>query len=286
MFHRTGCCARVPPPMSKTISICVVLLGPAIAGCGEVTQDAPPVDGSMSPPDGMEPTTCVDAPAGLTAWWRAESSAADALDRWHGAMHGNPGYTPAVVGNGFALDGDDYVTVEHSGDLYPVGSFAIEAWIDPGTVASGKTVLSMYEGGDRFDGDSAISLKVTAARQVDLWTRVSAEGQTLITAAALAPGVRHHVVAMRNSEEGSLELYIDGVREGVAALLPGATGAFTAGTLDQDPLVIGASTRTNNPVPHEHFVGVIDELSYYKAALSAQQVAALHAAGARGKCAP
>src|SRR5687768_10413269 len=97
---------------SKAISSCVAMLGLVVTACGEVTRVDPPVDAPIPRPDGSQPAECVEPPAGLTAWWRAESSAADARDRWHGAMHGNPGYTPAEVGNGFAFDGDDYVTVD------------------------------------------------------------------------------------------------------------------------------------------------------------------------------
>jgi len=52
---------------SNAISSGVAMLGLAVTACGEVTRFDPPVDAPVPGPDGGEPATCVEPPAGLTA---------------------------------------------------------------------------------------------------------------------------------------------------------------------------------------------------------------------------
>src|SRR6266568_1888438 len=56
--------------------------------------------------------SCVPAPAGLIAWWRAEGDATDAVSTNNGTLMNGATFAPGEVGQAFSLDGiNDYVSI-------------------------------------------------------------------------------------------------------------------------------------------------------------------------------
>ncbi|MCZ7639999.1 MAG: hypothetical protein M5U12_30480 [Verrucomicrobia bacterium] len=48
---------------------------------------------------------CVVAPAGLVGWWAANGDVLDTVRGWAGALAGDAGFAPGMVGQAFRLDG-------------------------------------------------------------------------------------------------------------------------------------------------------------------------------------
>jgi concanavalin A-like lectin/glucanase superfamily protein len=294
--------------MKRSTSLCLLLL---VAGCGEVKSaseadgaspdfgDAatPTADGAPSTaPDaapGIDGAVCAARPAGLLAWFPGESTEA-AIGGLVGEPEGGVGFASAEVGNGFHFDGvDDYVTVHHGGALYPSGSFSIEAWIQ--STDAGGMIACMYEGSGSFDGRSRLSLALDDDRKVGLFVRPATRpdgtqpaGQGLASATALSADRIHHVVAVRDAEHAALRIYLDGVLDISAPLTADGTGplGLESGNTEDDPLTIGGSIEYQTPAPSSPFRGTIDELSIYDRAIDDATAAALHGAGALGKCLP
>ena len=256
---------------------------------GEPTPDAAPPKPDAGPvADAPHAPVCVQPPTGLTAWWRGENNARDEIGTNQGTVNGGITFGAAEVGRGFVFDGsDDYVSVFHQGALYPTGSFAIEAWV---TAPHRGTLLEMYEcGGVACDDSnpSLLMLRINDDRKVELTVRdnnAADGGQLLVSLAGLSDGASHHVVAVRDLIQNALKVYVDGERDVAVPLNDSGSGPLTASG-DDDPLTIGAGIGASTTAPSDYFQGVIDELSFYLAPLSDEQVAALYAAGPAGKCA-
>ena len=196
------------------------------------------------------------------------------------------GFAPGPVGTGFSVDGvKSHGRVEHHGALYPAGGFAIEAWIVPAVVGRAQTLVSAYECGASCDGRSFVALDLDDASKLRFEVRDADNRiQDVTTAAPLTAGRAVHVVAVRDVGALTLALYLDGALAISAPLT--AIGRLAAVNDDDDPMVIGGSINTGATAPAQLFAGVIDELSLYDTALTADDAARLYAAGASGKCAP
>jgi len=249
-----------------------------VAACGQVDADVPP--------------TCVPPSPNPEAWWRGENNADDAIGRYPGALHGDAGFAIGGVHRGFFFDGtDDYVAIDHRGALYPEGSFSFEAWLR--TTGVNSTIVSMYEcGGSSCDDWSALGIGLHDDGHLALWVRDTRDkegGAEVESDDAVNDGELHHVALVRDVEHRELRIYVDGVPDGSLDKdqAPDTTfGPLMAGTTDDDPLMIGAGIGTYAEAPSGYFAGVIDELTYYKTALTDDEVRALHGAGAFGKCVP
>ncbi len=199
------------------------------------------------------------------------SSAADASENAHpGTRSGSPDSRApgALAGDGdpaTSFDGkDDKITVSAS-LLDGKTGLALEGWILPAEGSAGLPVLSM--GDSSADG---VILAVGKGGDTLEASFVDTDGQTHAMASApgtLAPGKWTHVVLSYDGSHGIL--YLDG---GKAAEL---AGVFTprAGAR----LGIGATSEGM-----AYFIGAVDEVAVYGAALSPARVARHHSTGASG----
>src|SRR5690349_19466004 len=67
---------------------------------------------------------------GLTSWWPGDGNGTDVTSGHNATLDGTVGFTTAVVGQGFLLDGtDDLVRIPDDPDLHPgTGSFTALGW--------------------------------------------------------------------------------------------------------------------------------------------------------------
>ena len=213
---------------------------------------------------------CTPAPSGLVSWWPGEQTAVDVVSSNSGTLGGNATFATGGVGSGFSFDGDrDGVNLGN-----PVGlrlqSFTIEAWIKRGsaTICSldqvqgpGGVMLSYGFGGYGFGVFDSGELFLTEI------------GLTSVGSPLFVTDTNYHHVAVTKSG-GAVTFYLDGVAAPVANYNP--TFQFVT------EATIGAvsADRRNN------FLGRVDELAVYNRSLTPEEVQAIVAAGAGGKCPP
>lgn len=262
-------------------------------GCGSVTPDqmldaSSPVDA----PGDSASSTCVQAPAGLRARYRAENNATDHAGNFNGTSLGvNFSYTPGKYGNAFQLDGvDDVVTIDDSEQLWPIGSFSLEAWIKTTASNPYNIVVCKYACGNVCTAGSSNSMFCLYTDKdghpVFEFRREAGAGAIQGAKATLATvndAAWHHLVGVRDVTALTGSLYVDGVL--ATTINPAAVefGSMTNADGDTDRVSVGANA-VNGQLNYQYwFAGAIDEVAVYHSALSATEVMAIYRA-ADGKC--
>jgi hypothetical protein len=230
--------------------------------------------------------SCSPPPAGLVGWWTGDGNASDIVGSNNGTLQGGTTATVAgMVNQAFNFDGTNgYVVIPDAAALRPT-NLTIEAWVrfsgldslasggsppgDQYIVFKQNTQSGNFEGFDlgktRLTGGDGFSFLVASATgayvEVDSATRISTN-------------VWYHVAAVRGSN--FIQLYVNGHLETNASVsFPQNYGNF--------PLYFGTSGQSS----WDHkFKGSLDEVSLYNRALSSNEIAAIYAAGAAGKCQP
>ncbi|HEX4119551.1 MAG TPA: LamG-like jellyroll fold domain-containing protein, partial [Verrucomicrobiae bacterium] len=234
---------------------------------------------STPPPPGCDPP-----PSGLVSWWRGEDNANDTSGTNNGTLSSSgASYAAGMVGQAFRFDGTNgYVQVPDSATLKPA-NVTVEAWVwlDPSLPSTNggeqivfkkNTWSAWFEGYsllkgtiDNGNGTSSDHFQFVVSRDGD---QVVINSQTVVQR-----GVWYHVAATYDGNQSIL--YVNGVAEA------SATAGFAL-DYDTTPLFIG-TTGTWAPYLNM-FGGIIDEVSIYNRALSADEIAAIYNAGSSGKC--
>jgi hypothetical protein len=230
--------------------------------------------------------TCVPVPGGLVGWWPANGTAEDAVAGNNGQTAGNTTFVPAVVNQGFKLDGfGDFVQIPDSPALKPA-HMTVEAWVrfdsldTPIVSQFGAPGLQyiVFKKNTRLFNFEAYALRKQRINGVDRLAfsvgAVDGGGTTAVATSttAVVVGQFYHVVGTYDG--AAVRLYVDGVLEGNAPV---------AVTVDYDvrPVFLGTSGET---VFDGKLNGVIDEAAIYNRALGASEVSNIHAASTAGKC--
>jgi hypothetical protein len=228
--------------------------------------------------------SCFPSPAGLVGWWPGDGNANDIVGPDNGTLQGGATPTaPGVVGQAFTFDGtNSFVQIPDAPALHP-SNLTIEAWVrfdsldsagSGGSPAGDQYIVFKQNtrNGD-FEGFDLSKTRV-AGGDVFRFLVTSATGQTaeIDSATLLTIGVWYHVAAVRGSN--FTQLYVNGYLERqMTVSFSQDYGAF--------PLYFGTSGQSY----WDHKLkGALDEVSLYNRALSSNEVAAIYAAGAAGKC--
>jgi lysophospholipase L1-like esterase len=238
---------------------------------------------SFVPSDGPIPGGCVAAPAGIVGWWPGAGNANDIAGTDNGSLLG--GATAAATGfdgTAFSFDGTNgYAQIPDASALRPT-NLTIEAWVQFSSLnsfVSGASLGDQYivfkqntRSGD-FEG-YALSKTRVGGTDVFAFVVTSESGQSAVTLSttALAAGVWYHVAAVRGTN--FTQIYVNGRLEGQG------TVSF-AQDYGAHPLYFGTSGVAGWDA---RLKGLLDEVSLYSRALSSNEVAAIYAAGASGKC--
>ena len=224
---------------------------------------------------GLATAECVDAPAGLSAWWPAALDTKDAVGANDGFLNGAVSH--GFIGGAFRFDGTDFMRLSRPASVSR-GSFlpyTVEGWIRPTTVEGVRSIFSKFNGGIAAEhGLWVTEGALEAYRNVSPWvTRGSIPIDTH----------RWTHVAMTYECEGCpigglgpLRVYVNGELD--------AEKLFTSQPAFPDvPALVGARLDFNSP--NDFFEGDIDELSIYDRALTANEIRSIFDAGRDGKCA-
>jgi len=215
------------------------------------------------------PPTCVPTTSGLMDWWSGESNAYDNIGNNNGTLVGGATYANGEVGQAFLFDGSSgYVSIPDSASLdVATTNITIELWLKVNQTTPNSDWRGIVSKGnlswqlEGIQGSGAIAFTINPTDPGLFGTR------------NVNDGLWHHVAGVYDGSY--LYIYVDGSLDTSTP----TTTTFVAQT--NDPLLLGANPHS--PLPY-YFNGLVDEVSVYDRALSAQQIQGIYNAGIAGKC--
>lgn len=215
---------------------------------------------------------CTPPPSNIVSWWKGENNGNDSVGTNHGTLQNGATYAPGKVGQAFSFDGvDDYVEIPKVPTWnFGTNSFSITAWFKSNTTGH-RNIVRYHDGassgywGVRFNPEGRIEF--------------ISDGGVIATDNVYADGNWHFVSAVRDGTNGKLKIFIDG---NPAAADVSDGGANIIGGINHR-LAIGAGLSGGGGL-FEPFAGLIDEVTIYSRALTAEEIAAIYNAGSAGKC--
>ncbi|MCX6876245.1 MAG: putative Ig domain-containing protein [Verrucomicrobia bacterium] len=225
----------------------------------------------------------VPLPANCVSWWRAENTFADSVGTNHGTGLNGVTYAAGEVGQAWSFDGtDDSIQVPSSANLNLVSGqgWTLEGWIKPEDTS---TRFIAHKGSQTSGGDQywQVYLNGNALR----FEMVSNAGyDSVISSTTMVTGQWQHFAVVVDNMGGPISgyhLYLNGTDAGTSYTHDGASSGTVNNT---EPLRIGAVNAYGSL--SDFLKGQLDELAIYNRALSANEIAAIHAAGAGGKVLP
>ena len=207
-------------------------------------------------------------PSGAVAWWRAENNALDEIGGHHGTLKNGVGFTAGEVGQAFSLDGvDDFIRVSATSGL-PVGNAprTVELWFRPGTDFTPSTDSALIQYGTTAD---------TRMFGLLVWSGVPGRlrfygyNNDFSGVTVLEPNQWYHGAVTYDGT--TVTLYLNGEYEGSRA-------ANLDTLIDRNGLTIGY-----RPESGWRWKGLLDEVTIYNRALTAEEVQAIYRAQSGGK---
>ena len=217
-----------------------------------------PVGARQAPerPPVAESGVSAPVPQGIVGWWRGEGNANDAIGNNQGVLLNGASFAAGFVGTAFRFDGiNDVVSIPDAPGLQLNLSSprTIEAWAFRTSATSPMHLVGRRAG---------------CGFGIDFYQL--AIGNNAIPSNSVPLNVWSHLAT---TYDGVVDRqYVNGavVFQRSVAYTPGPASA---------PLLIGSSGSC------QPFAGLIDEVSLYNRALSAQEIQAIVAAGSEGKAA-
>ena len=235
-------------------------------------------DGGWVDEVGLTPygTGCVSPPSGLVAWWAGQKNALDGAGTNNGTLVGGVNYVAGEVGEAFNFGGvNGYVSVSSSPALNLTNALTIEGWIRLNNLNTYYFIATKQPSGtagNGYSGNLEFRIAPNGYMQLLHQTSTALTFATYVATLGISTGMWHHV-AVTLASGGNVNFYLDGVPAGTSP----QQGTF--GITNSQPLRMG--TRADG---YSYFNGLIDELSIYNRALSADEIDSIYLAGAKGKC--
>ena len=206
--------------------------------------------------------------SGLAAWWPLNASPKDIGGGGHDLSVSAENYVAGEVGEALSLGGTDSMAYAKADPDLDIGAsssgFTIEYWVNSGStlpMLSWVNGLSLY----LVDGNR-LGMNLREADGTDHVYDSFSWGSDVMW---IAKGTWHHVALAYDRSAGVVRFYEDGrLRHSLAlgSVELSTSGAFRLGG--------------------NGFVGLLDEVTLYRRALSNSEIAAIFNAGAGGKCPP
>ena len=215
------------------------------------------------------PPPCTPPPAGIIGWWTGDGTTTAVVGP---TLTGTATHAPGVVGDGFAFGTSGPLTAP--GFPTASGGVSVEAWVRPTSDTRVQTIAARWDFPSTDDSARSFVLRLQPGSRIVFETDETSTRRPEVlsaTAPQLHDGQAHHVAA--TWDRTRFALYVDGVQIATkpsqgGTLNPAATTAVT----------IGGEVR--GLVAD----GIIDEPTIYSRTLTAAEIAAIHVAGAGGKC--
>jgi hypothetical protein len=234
----------------------------------------------------LPPPFCVSPPAGLVAWWRAESNTVDSVGLSDAAFqYLNSGFTAGKVGAAFRLTQGSYLRVPASSDLNlgPGAGLTIEGWIRPDTLTSVQPVAEWNNGVGNIGAglmlNSLSGIGVLEGYLADTNAKPTRSIVLRSPAYAITNLVWQHVALTFDKSNGVAAIFVNGISVAQTNL-----GTFLPATA-QAPFYLGYRT-SGTYYSGSHFYGALDEMSLYNRGLAAAEIQSIVLADDQGKCPP
>jgi YD repeat-containing protein len=222
-------------------------------------------------------TPCTSAPGGLVAWWPGNHSAQEVIGGRDGLLAGGTAFGTGRVSGAFSFDGtnDTVQVAAHSAlDVGQGGGLTIEFWMNPTDVTRNGRMIGWHSGlaasGTNFGVNVQMLGRTVNAQIYDL----AGVAHDVNLASVLTNNTWSHVAVTYDRAAGQGRIYFNGVLRMTVSV-----GSYTARTGYR--LFFG-----NVPFDPNFYRGLLDEVSIYDHALTSNEVAAVFASGAGGKCPP
>jgi hypothetical protein len=236
------------------------------------------------------PPTCSTMPAGVVAWWRAESNTVDSIGindclSQDGPVPG-PSYMAGKVGVAFRFPSSplpprsgSYLLVPFTPEL-DVGAgegLTVEGWLRPDSVSGSQPVIEW--GDSRGIIGAGLALSGSAIQMILTDTNSRSIRPVVIRSPAgtVAAAVWQHVALTFNKADGLARVYLNGipvVQTNVGVLVP------------QTQAPIYWVSGSGELFAAAQYSGGIDEMTIYNRALSVLEIQSIVAAAETGKCLP
>jgi hypothetical protein len=210
-------------------------------------------------------------PAGLVALWKGDGSGADSTGTNNALVPEGVSYASTPVGEGFEFDGNsDGLSIPASPDL-DVGAgpgFTLSCWAQPGSPTTRDPLLEWREGTHLWISESGdIGVSKPGCVYANILDTLGNHHRFGSSTGLVQAGVPQHFALTYEKSSGMGSLYYNGKLVASQYL-----GSFTPKT--DTALLIGERT-----VPEEvRYQGVINQISIFNRALSAEEIQALYAA--------
>lgn len=213
---------------------------------------------------------CVAPSTNAVAWWPGDGNAYDLAQTNFGTLGSGTTYQSARVGQGFRVHGSNNVEIADMPDLNPTNALTLETWVYvTGNQNNHRDILS--KDGEWYERQYLLTVSSVNKFRPHVWTSSGPryfDGNTTV-----ALNTWYHVAMSYDGQ--NLRLYVNGQPDGSASYASAPT------VTTPQPVRLGGGAPS---APHYYFMGVIDEPTIYRTALSSNEISAIYAAGGAGKC--
>lgn len=208
--------------------------------------------------------------SGPDHYWPLDGHTNDVAGGSTGTVNdGAPAYAPGIRGDAFVFDGTRYVSTDYIPQLGQSDSMTMAAWV---RVDSSAHAIHSVVGLERTDHQELKLVlnsdggNLIASFRDDDWVH----SLGIAPASLISDNRWHHIVGIRDADDGKVYLYVDGKRSGCDMDLGTVFNITQPRSMD-----IGADNNSNRG--HiERFIGLVDEVRFYHRALSYDEVLALY----------
>ncbi len=212
---------------------------------------------------------CIPTPTGLISWWPGEDNAKDIINQNNGELLGNAVFVEGKVGKAFSFDGDgDYVKIPHKDNLN-LNEYTIEAWVKP------NKIDDFYHAIVGKGLNPVPPTLYLMSQQIRVWYSIdNVADLRLYSQNLIKQNLWSHLAVTYDGAKAIL--YVNGKVVNTDFLAAPDTNA--------NDLYIGYDGPSGkNP---GYFNGLIDEVSMYNRALSANEIKLIYDFESKGKCVP
>ncbi len=204
----------------------------------------------------------------IIGWWKGENNN---LARVGPDLQGSVAFDAGLVNRAFDFVGGETVTAP--GLPTVSDAVSVEVWVRPQPTSFSQRIMSRWD--DATSAQRSYALDIDAFGRVVVWMTddTSSQFPEVVNASGtnLFDGQWHHIAATWGG--GEINVYIDGV---VARMQPAQLNTLNPAA--ETDFALGGGTGVG-------YVGEMDEPTVWRRALTAPEVAQIHAAGSAGKCA-